>query len=56
MNQLDKLFFELIRVAVCTQESLSRLPSEREWGELYKMAQKQSLAGVCLATAWSGCG
>lgn len=44
---MNQLFFELIRVAIGTQESLSRLPSAREWGELYKMAKKQSLVGVC---------
>lgn len=45
----ETLFFELIRVAIGTQESLSRLPSAREWGELYKAAKKQSLVGVCFA-------
>lgn len=49
MNDINTIFFELIRVAIGTQESLSRLPSAREWGELYKMAQKQSLLGVCFA-------
>ena len=49
MKETDKLFYELIRVAIGTQESLSRLPLAREWGELYKMAQKQSLLGVCFA-------
>lgn len=46
---MDELFFELILVAICTQESLSRLPLAREWGELYKAAKKQSLVGVCFA-------
>lgn len=45
----EQLFFELIRVAIGTQERLSRLPSACEWGELYKMARKQSLVGVCFA-------
>ena len=49
MDQIENLFFELIRVAIGTQESLSRLPSVREWGELYKAAKKQSLVGVCFA-------
>lgn len=44
-----QLFFELIRVAIGTQDSLSRLPSAREWGKLYKLAEKQSLLGVCFA-------
>ena len=49
MNDISTIFFELIRVAIGTQECLSRLPSARDWGELYKMAQKQSLVGVCFA-------
>ena len=44
---MNELFFELIRVAIGTQDTLSRFPSEREWGKLYKMAEKQSLLGVC---------
>ena len=47
MSDLNTLFFELIRVAIGTQESLSRLPSEAEWEELFDMAKKQSLIGVC---------
>lgn len=47
MSDINTLFFELIRVAIGTQESLSRVPSEAEWGELYEMAVKQSLVGVC---------
>ena len=46
---MEELFFELIRVAIGMQESLSRLPSECEWGNLYKMAEKQSLVGICFA-------
>lgn len=55
MIEINKLFFELIRVAIGTQESpstglragLSRLPSEAEWEELFEMAVKQSLVGAC---------
>lgn len=49
MTNTSDLFFQLIRVAIGTQESLSRLPSEREWSKLFKMAEKQSLVGVCFA-------
>lgn len=44
---MNKLFYELIRVAIGTQATLSRLPSETEWEELFEMAEKQSLIGVC---------
>lgn len=47
MNGINTLFFELIRVAIGTQDGLSRLPSEAEWSELLEMAVKQSLVGVC---------
>ena len=46
---MNELFFELIRVAIGTQEGLSRLPSQKEWKALYDMAKKQSLVGVCFA-------
>lgn len=46
---MNLLFFELIRVAIGTQDSLSRLPNASEWCELYRMAKKQSLLGVCFS-------
>lgn len=49
MKELDTLFFELTRVAIGTQERLSHLPSTREWDELFMMAKKQSLVGICFA-------
>lgn len=45
----SNLFYELIRVAVGQQVCLSHTPSVDEWGELYAMAKKQSLVGVCFA-------
>lgn len=49
MYNKDTLFFELVRVAIGSQEHLSHLPSTTEWDELYMMAAKQSLVGVCFA-------
>lgn len=49
MNDKNKLFFELIQVALSTRICLSHTPSADEWGELYAMAKKQSLVGVCFA-------
>lgn len=46
---MEQLFFELIRVAIGTQNTLSRPPSRNEWAELYTMAKKQSLVGICFA-------
>lgn len=49
MTDINKLFFELIRVATDNQVCLSHKPRADEWGELYVMAKKQSLVGVCFA-------
>lgn len=43
------MLFELIRVAIGTQDCLSHSPTADEWGKLYEMAKKQSLVGVCFA-------
>lgn len=44
---MESLFFELIRIAIGTQDSISRIPSEAEWEDLFDMAVKQSLVGIC---------
>lgn len=46
---VEQLFFDLIRVSIGTKDALSRIPSKREWSQLYDMAVKQSLVGVCFA-------
>lgn len=49
MHNINILFFELIQVAIGTRICLSHTPSADEWGELYTLAKKQSLVGVCFA-------
>lgn len=44
-----KHFFELIQVALGVRHCLSHTPSADEWGELYNIAKKQSLVGICFA-------
>ena len=46
---MNSLFYQLIRVAIGTQDSLSHTPSNKEWKALYDIAKKQSLVGVCFA-------
>lgn len=41
------LFFELLRVAVGTKDSLSRIPDQHEWQALFNMACMHAIAGVC---------
>lgn len=49
MNDINQLFFELIRVSLGNQERLSRVPTAKEWERIYRMAVKQSLLGICFA-------
>lgn len=49
MQNIDKLFFELIRVSIGTGVCLSHTPSTAEWQTLYDIAKKQSLVGICFA-------
>lgn len=44
---IEQLFYQLIRVALGTQETLSPTPSPKQWQALYDMAKKQSLVGIC---------
>lgn len=45
----EDLFFELIRVAIGQATCLSHTPKLTEWLQLYEMAKKQSLVGICFA-------
>lgn len=46
---LSSIFYQLIQVALGQRSCLSHSPNADEWGELYAMAKKQSLVGVCFA-------
>ncbi len=44
---MENLFFELLKVAISQQERLSHTPTSDEWWQLYEMADKQAVLGVC---------
>ena len=46
MKELESLFYELIRVSIGKAKVLSHNPSEREWGSLFELSKKQTVAGV----------
>lgn len=43
------LFFELIRISLGRQKVFSHEPTNEEWSEMFKMAQQQSLVGICFS-------
>lgn len=44
---MAELFLELLSVALNGQIELSRIPSHGEWEQLYSIADKQALLGIC---------
>ena len=45
----NQLFFELIQVAIGRRTNLSHTPTVKEWEELYRMAESQTILGICFA-------
>ena len=45
--KIEKLFIELLQIALGNREQFSVCPSAEEWEILYDMAKKQALVGVC---------
>lgn len=43
---MEKVFFELIQVALRRREALSRIPTPEEWELLYSISKKQALMGI----------
>ena len=44
---MQKLFFELIRVALGQQDCVDRAPLVEEWPELYRLSKQHGIAGTC---------
>lgn len=51
MQGVRHLFFELLQVAIGTRQSLSFLPTEKEWRELFEMSKRQALTAIAFAGA-----
>ena len=49
MNDINKFFFELIKVSIGAIGCLGKTPTSEEWKALYDVALKQSLLGICFA-------
>ena len=43
---MQRLFYELIHVALGQKERLSKDPSDQEWGTMFDMAEKQAVSGI----------
>lgn len=43
---MQQLFFELIQISLGNREEFERIPSDVEWTQMLKLAQKQSLTGL----------
>ena len=46
LTRTEELFFELLRIALGTQETLTGQLSDEEWLEVSQMAVKQSVLGI----------
>ena len=46
---INSIFINVIRLSIGNSLCLSRTPDVKEWQEIYAMAKKQSLVGVCFA-------
>ena len=42
------LFFELIQITLGNREQFSWMPGEKEWMQLYQLANKQSLTSFLI--------
>lgn len=42
------MFFELLQVALGNRECLSRIPSNKEWADLYDESERQAVTGILL--------
>lgn len=46
MNQKERLFFELLQVAIGTRNRLPSTPTLEEWEEIQNLCKKQTMVGI----------
>lgn len=46
MNQKERLFFELLQVAIGTRNRLSSTPTLEEWEDIQEICRKQTMVGI----------
>lgn len=49
MVKVDKLFFELLQIALGNRGELSRVPTAKEWSDLYDESERQAVTGIMVA-------
>ena len=49
MSDINSLLFKLIRLSVGSGEVFSRFPTDKEWKQIYNLACKHCIVGVCFA-------
>lgn len=49
MNDSWQIFLDLIQIALGTRGCLNERPAPQQWQQVYDMAEKQSLLGVCFS-------
>ena len=49
MASISTLFFQLLQITLGTREKLDIAPTPSDWLQIFAMAKKQSLTGVCFS-------
>lgn len=48
MSRITRIFFEQIQIAIGNKVGFDKAPTDKEWGQLFELARKQSLVSVAL--------
>ena len=50
VSNIEKLFFELVQIALGSKKPFSHKPTEKEWQQVFDLSLKQSVAGIVFET------